>query len=169
MTDSDELRGPLIKSMVGRPLNNLFPPRRKPPSARRSSGSRTGPSTPRSDLAGRVDRVLPRARRRDRRLRGTHGGGPYRTSHEHLRTLLRHGICGTGFEAASRSRPATVDEAIANGIAYVTEDRKRYGLNLIGGHRGQRHRERASRRARSAGRHRPSTGVSPSRRSTAAA
>lgn len=41
------------------------------------------------------------------------------------------GISGKVFKEGKEIRTATVSEAIANGIAYATEDRKRYGLNLI--------------------------------------
>jgi len=42
-------------------------------------------------------------------------------------------ISGSVFKAGKPISVSTVSEAIANGIAYATEDRKRYGLNLIGG------------------------------------
>ena len=41
------------------------------------------------------------------------------------------GISGRLFLKGQEIRVRTVDEAIAHGIAYATEDRKRYGLNLI--------------------------------------
>jgi putative multiple sugar transport system ATP-binding protein len=41
-------------------------------------------------------------------------------------------ISGRVFKDGREIRTRTVGEAIRNGIAYVTEDRKRYGLNLIG-------------------------------------
>jgi putative multiple sugar transport system ATP-binding protein len=41
-------------------------------------------------------------------------------------------ISGRVFKDDVEISTATVDEAVAHGIAYVTEDRKRYGLNLIG-------------------------------------
>jgi len=42
-------------------------------------------------------------------------------------------ISGTVFKSGKQISVKTVSDAIANGIAYATEDRKRYGLNLIGG------------------------------------
>jgi len=42
-------------------------------------------------------------------------------------------ISGTVFKSGKQISVRTVSDAIANGIAYATEDRKRYGLNLIGG------------------------------------
>jgi putative multiple sugar transport system ATP-binding protein len=42
------------------------------------------------------------------------------------------GISGTVFKDGKKISTRTIDEAIRNGIAYTTEDRKRYGLNLIG-------------------------------------
>jgi putative multiple sugar transport system ATP-binding protein len=41
-------------------------------------------------------------------------------------------ISGKVFKDGKEISTATVDEAVSHGIAYVTEDRKRYGLNLIG-------------------------------------
>ena len=43
-----------------------------------------------------------------------------------------HNITGKPVqERQARSRPAPCEQAISHGIAYATEDRKRYGLNLI--------------------------------------
>lgn len=42
-------------------------------------------------------------------------------------------IRGTVYKAGVPISVRTVSEAIANGLAYATEDRKRFGLNLIGG------------------------------------
>jgi len=41
-------------------------------------------------------------------------------------------ISGRLFVRGREVRPRTVAEAITSGIAYATEDRKRYGLNLLG-------------------------------------
>ncbi len=41
-------------------------------------------------------------------------------------------ISGRAFKRGEEIQLRTVDEAIRNGLAYATEDRKRYGLNLIG-------------------------------------
>jgi putative multiple sugar transport system ATP-binding protein len=41
------------------------------------------------------------------------------------------GISGTVYKDGSRIDTSTVPKAIAHGLAYATEDRKRYGLNLI--------------------------------------
>ncbi|MFD9486332.1 multiple monosaccharide ABC transporter ATP-binding protein [Streptomyces sp. NPDC059991] len=41
------------------------------------------------------------------------------------------GISGTVWKDGRRIRTKTVPEAVGHGIAYVTEDRKHYGLNLI--------------------------------------
>jgi len=42
------------------------------------------------------------------------------------------GISGRVYKDDKEIKTTTVDEAVSHGIAYVTEDRKRYGLNLIG-------------------------------------
>lgn len=41
-------------------------------------------------------------------------------------------ISGTVYKNEQRIQMRTVDEAIKHGFAYATEDRKQYGLNLIG-------------------------------------
>ena len=59
-------------------------------------------------------------------------GRPHRARHERLRSQLRRRRSPAAIY--KRGKPIddpTVSKAIANGIAYVTEDRKRYGLNLI--------------------------------------
>jgi len=45
--------------------------------------------------------------------------------------LYGTGISGRVYKDGEEITTATVDDAVAHGIAYVTEDRKRYGLNLI--------------------------------------
>jgi putative multiple sugar transport system ATP-binding protein len=42
-----------------------------------------------------------------------------------------HGISGRMYKDGEEINPRTISDAIKHGIAYVTEDRKRYGLNLI--------------------------------------
>jgi putative multiple sugar transport system ATP-binding protein len=41
-------------------------------------------------------------------------------------------ISGTAYKNGKEVHLHSVDQAIRNGLAYATEDRKRYGLNLIG-------------------------------------
>ena len=54
---------------------------------------------------------------------------------EFARSLFGHSygtkISGKVFKNGQEIKAKTVKEAIANGLAYATEDRKRYGLNLI--------------------------------------
>ena len=80
---------------------------------------------------GRRRRQLHRPRRRGRRHRRADGRRPHRARDEHLRPLLRpRDISGRVF-IRTEVKARTVSEAIGHGIAYATEDRKRYGLNLI--------------------------------------
>ncbi len=132
MTDEDNSESRLIRSMVGRPLDNLFPPRTPnigeevfrvenwnayhPVDTHRqvvhdaSFYVRAGEVVGFAGLmgAGRTEIAMSLFGRQY----GTKISGK----------VLRHGK-----EISTRS----VNDAIANGIAYVTEDRKRYGLNLI--------------------------------------
>src|SRR5690606_19411661 len=55
---------------------------------------------------------------------------PTRRSSDLGRTYGRH-ASGTVLKDGEEIRTRTVPEAVAHGIAYVTEDRKHYGLNLI--------------------------------------
>jgi len=132
MSDKDNSESRLIRSMVGRPLDNLFPPRTPnigeevfrvehwnayhPVDTHRqvvhdaSFYVRAGEVVGFAGLmgAGRTELAMSLFGRQY----GTKISGK----------VLRHGK-----EISTRS----VNDAIANGVAYVTEDRKRYGLNLI--------------------------------------
>jgi len=133
MTDKDNSESRMISSMVGRTLDNLFPPRTPnigeevfrvehwnayhPVDTGRqvvhdaSFYVRAGEVVGFAGLmgAGRTELAMSLFGRQY----GTKISGK----------VLRHGK-----EISTRS----VNDAIANGVAYVTEDRKRYGLNLIG-------------------------------------
>jgi putative multiple sugar transport system ATP-binding protein len=133
MTDKDNSESRMISSMVGRTLDNLFPPRTPsigeevfrvehwnafhPVDTHRqvvhdaSFYVRAGEVVGFAGLmgAGRTELAMSLFGRQY----GTKISGK----------VLRHGK-----EISTRS----VNDAIANGVAYVTEDRKRYGLNLIG-------------------------------------
>ena len=96
--------------------------------------SRTGPCTapPRSGGSWSSTGQPHRAPRRDRRHRRPDGRRPHRARDERLRPSLRHGHLRPGAQGRRGDpRSAPCGEAIEHGIAYVTEDRKRYGLNLI--------------------------------------
>ena len=122
------------RGMVGRDLEHRFPPHeptigeevlrdrgldRAQPHASTAGSSSTG-----ANLTVRA--------RRDRRPRRADGRRAHRAGDERVRPLLRH----RHLRAALQGRPGDHDphasrEAIDHGIAYATEDRKRYGLNLI--------------------------------------
>ena len=132
MTEKDNSESRLIRSMVGRPLDNLFPPRTPnigeevfrvenwnayhPVDTGRkvvhdaSFYVRAGEVVGFAGLmgAGRTELAMSLFGRQY----GAHVSGK----------VLKHGK-----EISTRS----VNDAIANGVAYVTEDRKRFGLNLI--------------------------------------
>ncbi|MCB2413281.1 ATP-binding cassette domain-containing protein [Demequina sp. TTPB684] len=132
MSDKDNSESRLIKSMVGRPLDNLFPPRTPnigeevfrvenwnayhPVDTSRkvvkdaSFYVRAGEVVGFAGLmgAGRTELAMS--------LFGRQYG-----------TKVSGKVLRRGKEISTRS----VNDAIANGVAYVTEDRKRFGLNLI--------------------------------------
>ena len=78
--------------------------------------------------------------RRDRRHRRADGRRPHGIRHEPVRAHLRpqHQRHGPA-ERQAEIDVGTVGRAVENGIAYVTEDRKTYGLDPRGRHRQERH------------------------------
>ena len=64
-------------------------------------------------------------------IAGSDGCRPYRARDERVRPLVRAQHLGQPLQAGQPIQARTVKQAIAHGIAYATEDRKRYGLNLL--------------------------------------
>ncbi len=129
--DATEAR--IIKAMVGRELNNLFPPHT--PTIGRElfrvedwcvhhpvDTSRV--VVDHASFAVRAGEIVGFA--------GLMGAGRTELAMSLFGRLWGTGISGRVYKDGVEIRTSTVDEAVANGIAYVTEDRKRYGLNLIG-------------------------------------
>ncbi len=107
-------------------------PTASPTSAARCCGSRTGPSTPHPARPGRRGpRGAHPAPRRDRRARGPDGRGPDGAGDERVRPQLRHRDHRPRLQGRREITVRTVTDAIRHGLAYATEDRKTYGLNLI--------------------------------------
>ncbi len=122
--------------MVGRDLENRFPertphhPERGPRPPWRSA---TGPcTTPSTSSAQVVDDVSIEVRRGEIvGIAGLMGAGRTELAMSVFgRTYGRH-AGGTVLRDGTEIRTKTVPEAVKHGIAYVTEDRKHYGLNLI--------------------------------------
>ncbi|KAJ1683136.1 hypothetical protein LUZ63_021633 [Rhynchospora breviuscula] len=110
------------------PLSRPRPRHRRgaPPRRELDGTSPAGPDTRR-----RGRRVHHRPRGRDRRDRRAHGRRTHRVRHEPVRPQLRLAHLGKVFLRGREIKTRTVAEAIRSGLAYATEDRKTYGLNLI--------------------------------------
>ena len=132
MTDKDNSEGRLIKSMVGRPLNNLFPPRTKnigeeifrvenwnafhPVDTHRQVVKDASFFVRSGEIVG---------------FAGLMGAGRTELAMSLFGRQYGTRITGTVYRRGEQIHTRSVDEAISNGLAYVTEDRKRYGLNLL--------------------------------------
>jgi len=121
----------IIKGMVGRDLENRYPDHTPHIGEEVLRVEGWTAHHPQDVSRVIVDSATDRARGRDRRHRRPHGGG--RT--EFAMSLFGHSygsrISGKVYKRGVEIKTRSVDEAIRNGIAYATEDRKMYGLNLI--------------------------------------
>ena len=132
MKDKDNSESRLIKSMVGRPLDNLFPPRTKNIGEeifRVENWNAYHPvDTGRkvvhdANFFVRAGEIVGFA--------GLMGAGRTELAMSIFGRQYGTKISGTIIRHGEVIHTRSVQESIANGIAYVTEDRKRYGLNLI--------------------------------------
>jgi putative multiple sugar transport system ATP-binding protein len=133
MSEPGATEGRIIKAMVGRELNNLFPPH-EPQIGRElfrvedwtafhpiDTGRMVVDHASFTVHAGEIVGFA-----------GLMGAGRTELAMSLFGRLWGTNISGRVFKDGKEISTATVDEAAAHGIAYVTEDRKRYGLNLIG-------------------------------------
>jgi putative multiple sugar transport system ATP-binding protein len=133
MSQPGATEGRIIKAMVGRELNNLFPPH-EPQIGRElfrvedwtayhpiDTGRMVVDHASFTVHAGEIVGFA-----------GLMGAGRTELAMSLFGRLWGTNISGRVFKDGREISTATVDEAVAHGIAYVTEDRKRYGLNLIG-------------------------------------
>ncbi|HEY3406895.1 MAG TPA: ATP-binding cassette domain-containing protein, partial [Propionicimonas sp.] len=133
MSEPGATEGRIIKAMVGRELNNLFPPH-EPQIGRElfrvedwtafhpiDTGRMVVDHASFTVHAGEIVGFA-----------GLMGAGRTELAMSLFGRLWGINISGRVFKDGKEISTATVDEAVAHGIAYVTEDRKRYGLNLIG-------------------------------------
>jgi putative multiple sugar transport system ATP-binding protein len=132
MSAPDSTQARMIRSMVGRDLDHLFPERTATPGEevfRIEDWTVMHPTQ-----AGRV--IVDGANLMVRAgeivgIAGLMGAGRTELAMSVFgRTYGRH-ASGTVFMHGREVDTSSVDTAIASGIAYATEDRKRYGLNLI--------------------------------------
>jgi len=131
-TDATESR--IIKSMVGRDLDHLFPPRdprigdelfrvenwtvHHPVDSTRVVVDNASFSVRAGEIVG---------------FAGLMGAGRTELAMSIFGRSYGSNISGTAYKSGRQISLRSVSEAIANGLAYATEDRKRFGLNLIGG------------------------------------
>jgi putative multiple sugar transport system ATP-binding protein len=132
MSDKDNSESRMIRSMVGRSLDNLYPPRTPKIGAEVLRVENWSVYHPIDTQRKVVDNATFTVRAGEIvGMAGLMGAG--RTELAMSLFGRRYGtkITGTVYKRGKEISTRTVDDAIGNGIAYVTEDRKRYGLNLI--------------------------------------
>jgi putative multiple sugar transport system ATP-binding protein len=131
MRDPDATQQRIIRGMVGRDLASFYPDRESSPGEevlRVEDWTVWHPTQERKVVDGagftaRAGEVVG--------IAGLMGAGRTELAMSIFgRSYGRH-ITGRVFVHGTQVRTRTVAEAIGNGIAYATEDRKRYGLNLI--------------------------------------
>jgi putative multiple sugar transport system ATP-binding protein len=133
MASPDATEARIIRAMVGRDLNNLFPPR-EPTVGQEVLRVENWTVHHPVDVARKVVDGASFTVKAGEIVgfAGLMGAG--RT--ELAMSLFGHSygtnISGQVFKNGTEIHMRTVGEAIEHGFAYATEDRKRYGLNLIG-------------------------------------
>ncbi len=131
MGDADASQQRIIRGMVGRDLESFYPDRESDPGEevlRIQDWTVWHPTQDRKvvDDAGltvRAGEVVG--------IAGLMGAGRTELAMSVFGRTYGRNISGRIFMHGKEVRTRTVAEAIDNGIAYATEDRKRYGLNLI--------------------------------------
>ena len=125
----------LIKGMVGREMDSRFPERSAPESRVGDEAFRLEDWTVHHPVdAGRkmVDGASLIVHAGEIvGLAGLMGSGRTELAMSVFGQTYGRDISGTAYRNGRPVELRTVPQAVANGIAYVTEDRKRYGLNLI--------------------------------------
>lgn len=132
MHGPDASEGRIIKSMVGRELNNLYPDHT--PSIGRELFRVEDWTVHHPDQTSRVavDHASFTVHAGEIvGFAGLMGAGRTELAMSLFGRLWGSGISGRVFKDGKEIDTSTVGSAVENGIAYVTEDRKRYGLNLI--------------------------------------
>jgi len=133
VTDSDDIETRIIRAMVGRPLDHQFPPREPDIGEEKFRVEDWTVHHPidvdrvvvdRASFSVRAGEIVGFA--------GLMGAGRTELAMSIFGRSYGSGISGRVYKDGKEIQTRTVGEAIRSGIAYVTEDRKRYGLNLIG-------------------------------------
>ncbi|WP_405089890.1 sugar ABC transporter ATP-binding protein [Micromonospora sp. NBC_01392] len=136
MSDGTATQDRIIRGMVGRDLAAFYPTRTSTPGAevlRIEDWTVRHPTQDRlvvdhASLTVRAGEVVG--------IAGLMGAGRTELAMSVFGRAYGRDITGRVFVNGRQVRPRTVAEAIAAGIAYATEDRKHYGLNLIDDVRG---------------------------------
>ena len=131
--DTDDIETRIIRDMVGRPLDSQFPPRE--PNIGEEKFRVEDWTVHHPIDVGRV--IVDNASFSVRAgeivgFAGLMGAGRTELAMSIFGRSYGSGISGRVYKDGVEISTRTVGEAIRNGIAYVSEDRKRYGLNLIG-------------------------------------
>jgi putative multiple sugar transport system ATP-binding protein len=132
MARADATESAIIKAMVGRELNNLFPAHTPAIGEVKFSVRDWTAHHPVDTSRVVVDHASFDVRAGEIvGFAGLMGAGRTELAMSLFGRLWGSGVTGQVFKDGVEISTATVDEAVSHGIAYVTEDRKRYGLNLI--------------------------------------
>ncbi|MCC9145909.1 MULTISPECIES: multiple monosaccharide ABC transporter ATP-binding protein [unclassified Arthrobacter] len=131
--DTEAIETRIIRAMVGRPLDHQFPPREPhigEEKFRVENWTVHHPVDPdrvvvdNASFTVRAGEIVGFA--------GLMGAGRTELAMSIFGRSYGTGITGRVYKDGVEIRTRTVGEAIRHGLAYVSEDRKRYGLNLIG-------------------------------------
>ncbi|MBD8584777.1 sugar ABC transporter ATP-binding protein [Frigoribacterium sp. CFBP 8766] len=131
--DTPEIETRIIRAMVGRPLDSQFPPRVPDIGAEKLRVENWTVHHPVDADRVVVDDASFTVRAGEIvGFAGLMGAGRTELAMSLFGRSYGSDISGRVYKDGVEIQTRTVGEAIKNGIAYVTEDRKRYGLNLIG-------------------------------------
>ena len=133
MDGPDATEARIIRSMVGRELNNLFPPREPKIGAEMLRVEDWTVYHPVDTGRKVVDKASFNVRAGEIvGFAGLMGAGRTELAMSIFGRSYGTKITGSVFKNGDEIQMRSVDEAIRHGFAYATEDRKLYGLNLIG-------------------------------------
>jgi putative multiple sugar transport system ATP-binding protein len=133
VADTPEIETRIIRAMVGRPLDSQFPPRVPDIGAEKLRVEDWTVHHPIDTDRVVVDHASFTVRAGEIvGFAGLMGAGRTELAMSLFGRSYGSDITGRVYKDGVEIQTRTVGEAIKNGIAYVTEDRKRYGLNLIG-------------------------------------
>lgn len=133
MSGDDATEARIIRAMVGRDLNSLFPPREPNIGEEVLRVENWTAYHPVDTTRKVVDDVSFNVKAGEIvGLAGLMGAGRTELAMSLFGRSYGTNISGTVHKNGQQIQLRTVDEAIKHGFAYATEDRKHYGLNLIG-------------------------------------